>query len=107
MSPIPLLVRRLSGRRVCVRCGTNYHIRTMRPKRAGRCDRCGTPLMTRKDDKPSTIKKRLAMDEKTAAPLLRYYERDGRLCRVVGRGQIDRVFVRTLTLFRRKGWLAK
>lgn len=106
-SPIPLLVRRLSGRLVCQACGVNYHIRTMRPKRAGRCDRCQGPLMTRKDDQPATIKKRLAVDQRAATPLVRYYERDGRLCRVDGRGRIEDVFVRTLTLFRRKGWLVK
>ena len=104
-SSASLLVRRLSGRRVCERCGANYHLRTMRPKRAGRCDRCRGRLITRKDDQPQTIKKRLMIDHKTATPLIDYYERRGLLYRVNGAGHINTVFVRTLKLFRRNGWL--
>ena len=104
-SPQALLVRRLSGRRVCGRCGVNYHIRTMRPKRTGRCDRCGGPLTTRKDDHPVTIKKRLAVDRQAARPLLQYYQRSRLLHRVNGAGHIETVFARTLGLFRRQGWL--
>ena len=101
----PLLIRRLSGRRVCGSCGANYHIRTMRPKRAGRCDRCGGRLAIRKDDHPSTIKRRLAVDQQAAKPLLRYYQRRRLLHRVNGAGHIDTVFARTLALFRRHDWL--
>ena len=104
-SPIPLLIRRLSGRRVCARCGANYHIRTMRPKRAGRCDRCRGPLTIRKDDRPETISKRLHVDRHAAAPLLAYYRRRRLLHRVDGRGHIETVYRRTVVLFRRLGWL--
>jgi len=104
-SPQPLLVRRLSGRRVCVKCGANYHLRTMRPRRPGRCDHCGSVLMTRKDDQPATIRTRLTVDHKAAAPLLRYYRRQKLLYSVDGRGRIDTVFVRALKLFRREGWV--
>jgi adenylate kinase len=104
-SPEPLLIRRLSGRRVCSRCGANYHIRTMRPKHPGHCDRCQGPLMTRKDDQASTIRKRLAIDRNASTPLLGYYRRRGLLHLVDGKGHIDTVFARTLKLFRRKGWL--
>jgi len=105
-SPEPLLVRRLSGRRVCPTCGANYHIRTMRPKRSGRCDHCGTRLTTRKDDQLSTIRRRLAIDRTTARPLLSYYRRKRLLCLVDGRGRIGTVFVRVGRLFRRKRWTA-
>lgn len=104
-SPGPLLIRRLSGRRICSRCGANYHVRTMRPKRPGRCDRCGGPLVTRRDDQASTIRKRLAIDRRTSAPLLGYYRRRGLLHFVDGKGHINTVFARTLKLFRRRGWL--
>jgi len=104
-SPEPLLVRRLSGRRVCGRCGANYHLRTMRPKRSGRCDRCQGKLIVRKDDEPVTIRKRLAIDRRASSPLLRYYQRAGLLHRVDGRGHIETVFNRSLKLLRRKGWL--
>ena len=104
-SPHALLVRRLSGRRVCEACGANYHVRTMQPKRPGRCDRCGGRLIVRKDDRPATIRKRLAIDHKAAAPLLAYYKTQGLLHRVDGRGRIQTVFARTMTLFRRQGWV--
>ena len=104
-SPYALLVRRLSGRQVCGRCGANYHIRTMRPKRSGRCDRCAGRLMVRKDDQPATIRKRLAIDRKAAAPLVAYYRRKRLLFPVDGRGHIQTVFTRTMKLFRRQGWV--
>ena len=104
-SPEALLVRRLSGRRVCPRCGMNYHVRTMRPKRPGRCDRDHAPLVIRKDDQPETTKKRLAIDRKASRPLLAYYRRHRLLYNVDGAGHIETVFVRTRKLFRRNGWL--
>ena len=104
-SPEALLVRRLSGRRVCPQCGMNYHLRTMRPKRPGRCDRCRAPLVIRKDDQSETVKKRLAIDRKAARPLLAYYRRHRLLYNVNGAGHIETVFLRTMKLFRRNGWL--
>ena len=100
-----VLVRRLAGRRVCARCGANYHIRTMRPTRAGRCDRCQGVLIIRDDDRSATIKKRLAIDRVEATPLLRYYEKQGKLRRVNGAGALEGVFARTLALCRLEGWL--
>lgn len=106
-SPEPLLIRRLSGRRVCERCGANYHVRTMRPRHPGRCDRCRGRLIIRKDDLPETIRKRLQVDRRAAAPLLAYYWRRRLLYRVDGRGHIETVYRRTLALFRRLGWLGR
>ena len=104
-SPQSVLVRRLSGRRVCQACGANYHVRTMKPKRAGQCDRCRGVLVTRRDDQPETIKKRLAIDHKAASPLLQYYRRQGVLSELNGAGHIKTVFVRAMKLFRTQGWL--
>ncbi len=104
-SPQPVLVRRLSGRRVCESCGMNFHIRTMRPKQAGICDRCGKALTTRADDKPETVRKRLALDGKNAAPLLAHYKKQRRLYRVDGRGRIETVFGRASALFKKLGWV--
>ena len=106
ISPQRLLVTRLSGRRVCSRCGVNYHLRTMRPKRPGRCDRCGGGLVVRKDDQPRMIRKRLAVDRRAATPLLAYYRRRGLLYRVNGIGNVETVYRRTLALFRRHRWLS-
>ena len=106
-APHALLVRRLSGRRVCARCGANYHVRTMRPKRPGRCDRCWGRLLVRKDDQPRMIARRLAIDRKAAAPLVAYYRRRGALYPVNGAGRVDAVYRRTLALFGRVGWLER
>ena len=105
MASEALLVRRLSGRRVCRRCGANYHVRTMRPKRLGRCDRCGGALIIRKDDASQTIRKRLAVDRAAAAPLLRYYRKQRLLHLVNGAGSVATVFRRTMKLIRQQGWL--
>lgn len=104
-SPRGVLVRRLTGRRVCAKCGANYHIRTMRPKQPNRCDRCDGPLITRKDDEPRTIRKRLEIDHRAAKPLLDYYRRRGFLYRVDGAGHIETVFRRAIKLFQKQGWL--
>lgn len=104
-SPQALLIRRLSGRRVCERCGANFHLRTMRPKRAGVCDRCGARLTVRKDDQPATIRKRLRIDHTAAASLLAYYRRRRVLYRVNGIGHIHVVFHRAVRLFHRQGWV--
>ncbi len=105
-SPESVLVRRLSGRRVCGRCGVNYHVRTMRPKRVGRCDRCQGALVTRKDDQPQTISTRLAVDHRASAPLLAYYRQRTLLSKVNGSGHIEVVFTRAMKLFKARGWLS-
>ena len=103
-APKALLVRRLSGRRVCGRCGANYNIRTMRPKRPGQCDRCRGTLTIRRDDQPATIRKRLAIDHQVAAPLLAYYRRHGTLHRLDASGSLDVAFARSQCLFEHLGW---
>ena len=104
-APLALLVRRLAGRRVCPRCGANYHVRTMKPERPGQCDRCETRLIIRKDDEPETIKKRLAIDQAASKPLLAYYRRRGVLYRIDGAGRLDKVFERVRNVCVRRGWL--
>ena len=103
--PLAVLVRRLTGRRVCPRCGANYHVRTMKPKRPGRCDRCEMRLIIRKDDEPQTIKKRLAIDRTASKPLLAYYRRRGVLYRIDGAGRLDKVFERVRSVCIRRRWL--
>ena len=104
-APEAVLVRRLSGRRVCSRCGANYHVRSMRPRRRGICDRCAGSLIIRKDDEPQTIRKRLAVDRKAAKPLIGYYKRKNLLHRVSGVGGVEQVFARVTALCRRQGWM--
>ena len=77
-----VLIRRLTGRRVCPNCGATFNIETMRPLRDGICDKCGSVLIQRSDDKPETIENRLTVYQKDTEPLIAYYEKKGILKRV-------------------------
>ncbi len=70
-----VLIDRLSGRRVCGKCGANFHIRNIPPRKEGVCDHCGEALVQRKDDKPETIKNRLETYQKETSPLIEYYRK--------------------------------
>ena len=78
------IVRRLNGRRVCGRCGANYHVGTLPPRQPDRCDRCAGPLTVRPDDQPQTVLKRLEVYRQQAVPLLDYYRAQGKLRSVSG-----------------------
>ncbi len=84
------LVRRLTGRRVCKRCGATFHL-SAPPRSAGACDRCGGELSQREDDSEATVGMRLAVYEEQTAPLLDYYRLRGLLTRVNGEGSIEAV----------------
>lgn len=73
------LVSRLSGRRTCVKCGAMFHIQSMRPKQDGICDACGSQLVQRDDDQVEVIQKRLRVYHEQTAPLVSYYEKQGKL----------------------------
>jgi adenylate kinase len=73
------LVRRITTRRVCPKCGASYNIVSMKPKKEGICDICGSPLIQRKDDNVESLKVRLANYYKSTQPLLDYYEKTGLL----------------------------
>jgi adenylate kinase len=85
------LIRRLTGRRVCGRCGTAFHVVSAPPKVAGRCDNCGGELTQRSDDTREAVATRLDVYEKQTAPLLAYYRDRGLLVTVFGEGPMDRV----------------
>src|SRR5258706_6223218 len=72
-----VVVDRMSKRRVCSQCGATYNLVSQPPKREGKCDKCGGALMTRTDDTPESIRKRLEVYEKTTQPLLQYFEKKG------------------------------
>lgn len=90
-APNELLISRLGGRRVCPSCGMGYHVTNMPPKREGVCDKCGTALITRNDDKPETIKKRLEVYAEQTAPLIGLYKKAGKLRTVNGADEADKV----------------
>lgn len=69
-----LVVERLSGRRVCKTCNKNYHITFMPPKEEGICDKCGSELIVREDDKIEAITKRLEVYRTQTEPLINFYD---------------------------------
>jgi len=73
------VVERLSGRRVCKDCGTNFHALFNKPKVEGKCDKCGGDLYIRDDDKIEAIKNRLVVYRKSTAPLIGYYQNKNNL----------------------------
>ncbi len=78
------LVRRLSGRRVCVKSGHNYHIEFDPPKHEGVCDQDGSRLIQRDDDKPDVIRNRLRVYHDQTEPLVEYYDEQGLMRRIDG-----------------------
>jgi adenylate kinase len=75
-------VDRLGGRRLCPKCNAGYHVAHMPPKVAGRCDKCGSGLFQRTDDKPETIRERLTVYAKQTSALVAEYDRRGLLRRM-------------------------
>ena len=86
------IVTRMSGRRACVSCGATYHLVHIPPKKEGICDRCGAALILRDDDKPETVKKRLAVYHEQTQPLIDYYSKQGCLKEVDGTVDMSDVF---------------
>ena len=78
------VVKRISGRRVCVKAGHNYHVDFDPPKNDGVCDQDGSRLIQRDDDKPEVVKERLAVYHEKTAPLINYYDERGLMRRIDG-----------------------
>ncbi len=78
------VIRRLSGRRMCVKSGHNYHVEFDPPKREGVCDQDGSRLIQRDDDKPEVIENRLRVYHAQTEPLVEYYDRQGMMRRIDG-----------------------
>lgn len=82
--------RRLTGRRSCPACGNSFHIDFIGDTK--NCPDCGAELIIRKDDNPETVKERLSVYSKSTAPLVEYYEKQGKLIAINGDQSIDDVF---------------
>lgn len=80
---------RMTGRRVCGSCGASYHITANPPKREGICNACGAELVIRKDDKPETVRNRLAVYHAETEALKGFYEKLGKLRLVQGDQPIE------------------
>lgn len=91
--PSEILVERLAGRYMCRNCGATYHKIFNPTKVEGTCDRCGGhEFYQREDDKPETVKNRLAVNIKSSEPILSYYKDQGLLQSIDGDRDIDAVF---------------
>ena len=86
------IVRRMSGRRACLKCGATYHIEHIPPKQEGICDKCGSELVLRADDKPETVQNRLSVYHEQTQPLIDYYDKKGILRTVDGTKDMQEVF---------------
>jgi adenylate kinase len=86
------LVERAVGRRTCPKCSAVYHIKFNPPMNAGICEKCGSKLIQRDDDKEETVRNRLKVYQEQTAPLVEYYRKKGKLVDIDGSGGIDAVF---------------
>ena len=85
------LMNRLTGRRICEKCGTTYHLVFNPPKVDGICDIDGGKLYQREDDNPETVSNRLSVNVKQSKPILEYYDEKGVLKNIDGAKDIDEV----------------
>jgi adenylate kinase len=89
--PFDLLIRRITGRRVCEDCSATYHVEFNPPKVEGVCDKCGGRLIQRSDDNLENATKRLETYNKQTKPLIDYYGKQDNLVNIDGSKDIDDV----------------
>jgi adenylate kinase len=87
--PFERLVKRISGRRMCPKCGAAYHVSM---HEGTKCDNCGETLYQRDDDKEETVKNRLQVYLTNTAPLIEYYSERGLLLTIDGDRSVEDVF---------------
>ncbi len=84
------IVDRMAGRRACPKCGATYHVAAAPPKKAGICDKCGSQLTQREDDKPDTVRNRLKVYHTETEPLKGFYLEKGNLVSVENQDTIEK-----------------
>jgi adenylate kinase len=87
------VLARLGGRRVCRKCGFNFHTIFNKPKKEGVCDHCGGEVYIRDDDKPEAVQKRLEVYRAQTAPLIDYYRGKGLLLDIDARPMVDQIVI--------------
>lgn len=95
------VIRRLSGRRTCRKCGRVWHVAFDPPSVPGKCDECGGELFQRDDDREETIRHRLEVYQQQTQPLISYYADEGILLGIDATGPVDDVTDRALLALRR------
>ncbi len=86
------ILRRLSGRVVCLQCGAVYNINNNRPQADGLCDFCGSKLVVREDDRPEVIRERIRLYLETIAPLIDYYSSKNVLFEINAEDKTENIF---------------
>lgn len=92
------IMERMSGRRLCRKCGEGYHTVFNPPRADGVCDVCGGELYMRDDDQPETVRKRLTVYHDQTQPLIEYYTKQQILKSVDGTQRMDKVFADIVTI---------
>ncbi len=87
------VLERLGGRRVCRKCGFNFHAIFNKPKQEGVCDHCGGEVYIRDDDKPEAVQKRLEVYRAQTAPLIDYYRGKGLLLDIDAKPMVDQIVI--------------
>jgi adenylate kinase len=95
-----VIIKRLSGRRICKDCGAVYHILNMPPKKEGICDKCQGKLYQREDDQADTIKNRLEVYNKETAALIDFYKKQNNLFVVSGNTNAQELFSKLSEYFK-------
>ena len=83
------IVERMSGRRTCPKCQATYHVVSHPPKKEGICDKCGTALGIRDDDRPEVVRQRIAVCHKQTEPIVNHYKNKGLLKVVKGQEKLE------------------
>lgn len=91
-APNEELVRRMTGRRVCRKCGATYHVAFNPPSKDGQCDKCAGEVYQRDDDREETVAKRLNVYQAQTQPLIDYYRNKGLYTEIDGLQLIEKVF---------------
>jgi adenylate kinase len=97
------VIRRLSGRRTCSGCGKTWHVEFDAPTVDGVCDRCGSELYQRDDDKAETVANRLREYADKTAPLIDFYGAQGKLVGIDATGLVEDITVRAIDALRPYG----
>lgn len=91
-----VIVKRMSGRRVCPDCGMSFHIESKKPDVEGICNKCGAQLIIRKDDEPQVVLDRLKVYHEQTEPLIDYYTKQGKVRVVNGQDGVEQTTALTL-----------
>lgn len=96
---LPVILRRLTGRRICRQCGAVYHVTNKPPRASGKCDECGGELYQRPDDNEETIRTRMSVYAENTEPVISYYGQQGKLHKLNASLQSAELLEQVKTLF--------